>query len=142
MISVDVTSLVICLLVFGLVFVLKNLFFEPLAQAMETRQAQVDKAATASDAAKQTIEAARQQLASAVQSIRNDGYKLLDGARMEAQTQGRSEVDQGRTRAQALVADAKSKLSEESDRAVKALESDSDALATEIASRILGREIA
>ena len=33
--------------VFALVLVLKNLFFEPLATAMETRQGKIDRAATA-----------------------------------------------------------------------------------------------
>ena len=89
MISIDVTALIISALVFGLVFVLKNTFFEPLAQAMETRQGRIDRAATAWDDAQQTIDEARSDVAAAVQSTRNEGYRLLDEAALAAVKQWR-----------------------------------------------------
>ena len=142
MISIDATALIISALVFGLVFVLKNAFFEPLAQAMETRQGRIDRAATAWDDAQKTIEDARIEVAAAVQETRNDGYKLLDEARTEAQQKARTELDVGRDASQQQIAEAMKSLSGETDKAVQQLEQDADALAAQIATRILGREVA
>lgn len=142
MISIDVTALIISALVFGLVFVLKNAFFEPLAQAMETRQGRIDRAATAWDDAQKTIEDARAEVAAAVQETRNEGYSLLDEARTEAQQKARTELDAGRDAAQQQIAEAKKTLSGETDKAVRKLEQDANILAAQIATRILGREVA
>ena len=142
MISIDVTAIVISLLVFALVFVLKNAFFEPLAKAMETRQDRIDRAATAWDDAQKTIDEARGEVATAVQATRNEGYRLLDEARTEAQQKARAELDQGRDAAQKQIAEARQRLSDETDVAVSKLERDAETLAGEIAGRILGREVA
>ena len=142
MISIDVTALIISALVFGLVFVLKNAFFEPLAQAMETRQDRIDRAATAWDDAHKTIDEARDRVAAAVQDTRNEGYQLLDDARTDAQQKARAELDEGRDAAQQQIAAAKKSLSEETDKAVGKLERDANEIAAQIASRILGREVA
>ena len=142
LISIDVTALIISALVFGLVFVLKNTFFEPLAQAMETRRDRIDRAATAWDDAGKTIEKARAEVAAAVQATRNEGYQLLDEARTEAQQKARAELEEGRAAAQKQIADAIKRLSDETDKAVQKLERDADALASQIASRILGRDVA
>ena len=142
MISIDVTALVISALVFALVVVLKNAFFEPLAQAMEKREGQIDKAATAWDDAQKTIDDARDEVAAAVQETRNEGYRLLDEARTGAQQKARTELDAGREDAQKQIADAKKSLAAETDKAVKKLESDAAAIASSIATRILGREVA
>ena len=142
MISIDVTALVISALVFALVVVLKNAFFEPLAQAMEKRQGRIDKAATAWDDAQKTIDEARDEVAAAVQETRNEGYRLLDEARTGAQQKARAELDAGREAAQKQIAEAKTSLGDETDKAVKKLESDAAAIASSIATRILGREVA
>ena len=142
MISIDVTALVISALVIGLVFVLKNTFFEPLAQAMERRQDRIDRAATAWDDAQKTIDEARAEVAAAVEATRNEGYRLLDDVRTEAQQKTRSELDEGRGAAQKQIAEARKRLSDETDKAVQKLERDAKALASQIASRLLGREVA
>ena len=142
MISIDVTALVICLLVFGLVFVMKNFFFEPLAQAMETREARIDTAANAWDTAQESIQNAESSVREAVQSVRNEGYQQLDRARSDAQKSAREELDKNRDGVQQQIAEARERLRDESDQAVKALESEADALASQIAARILGRDVA
>jgi len=142
LISIDATALVISVLVFGLVFVLKNFFFEPMAQAMEARQKKIDTAEHAWEDAERAIADARSSVDDAVQGVRNEGYQLLDTARAEAQKDGRGTVDEGREQAQALVGSAKKRLAEETDNAVAALEKDADALAAQIATRILGRDVA
>ena len=142
MISVDVTAFIICALVFALVFVLKNLFFEPLARAIETREDKISHAASAWDDAQRTIENARAEVASAVQETRNEGYQKLDRERSDAQGKARAELDASREQAHKQLDDARKRLSDETDRAVLALEREASALAAEIASRILGREVA
>lgn len=142
MISIDATALIICALVFALVIVLKNNLFEPLAQAMETREKRIEKAASAWGDAQKTIEGARTQVAAAVQATRNQGYQQLDAARTEAQQKARAELDAGRNAAQDQIAAARKRLSDETEEAVLSLERESDALASQIASRILGRDVA
>ncbi len=141
MISVDVTALIICALVFALVFVLKNFFFEPLAQAMETRQASIDRAASAWDDAQQTIEKARADVAAAVQRARNDGYQWLDEARSGAQANAKASLNERRAETQKQISEARQRLSDETDEAVRSLERDAQVLASQIASKILGRDL-
>ena len=139
MISVDFTALIICALVFALVFVLKNFFFEPLAQAMETRQASVDRAASAWDDAQKTIDKARTDVAAAVQMARNEGYQWLDEARSGAQAKVKTSLDEQRGATQKRIAEARQQLSNETDEAVLFLERDAYLLASQLASKILGR---
>ena len=141
MISIDFTALIICALVFALVLVLKNFFFEPLAQAMETRQASVDRAASAWDDAQKTIDKARTDVAAAVQMARNEGYQWLDEARSGAQAKVKTSLDEQRGATQKQIAEARQQLSNETDEAVLSLERDAHLLASQIASKILGRDL-
>ncbi len=141
MISIDFTALIICALVFALVFVLKNFFFEPLAQAMETRQASVDRAASAWDDAQKTIDKARTDVAAAVQMARNEGYQWLDEARSGAQAKVKTSLDEQRGATKKQIAEARQQLSNETDEAVLSLERDAHLLASQIASKILGRDL-
>lgn len=109
---------------------------------METRQDRVERAASAWDDAQQTISDSRASVAAAVQETRNQGYRLLDEARSEAQQHARVELDQGRDASQKQIAEAKKRLSDEADKAVLKLESDAESLAAQIATRILGRDVA
>jgi F0F1-type ATP synthase membrane subunit b/b' len=142
LLSVDATAFVILAIVFALVFVLKNHLFEPLARAMETRKATLERAANAWTDAEQTIDGARRRLDEAVKQTRNEGYEQLDKTRGEAQKKARAELDDSRETAQQQIADAQRRLKEETDRAVKSLETEADGLARSIASRILGRDVA
>jgi F-type H+-transporting ATPase subunit b len=142
LISIDVTALIISALVFGLVFVLKNAFFEPLATAMETREERVERAASAWDDAQQKIADSRAEVAAAVQETRNAGYRLLDEARSDAQQKARAQLEQGRDATQQQIAEARKRLADEADKAVLALESEGELLAAQIATRILGRDVA
>jgi F0F1-type ATP synthase membrane subunit b/b' len=142
LISVDATAFVIMALVFVLVLVLKNSFFEPLARTMETRKERIDRAAHAWDEAQKTIRAAAAEVTGAVTAARSEGYGLLDRARTEAQAHAKAKLDSSREEAQKELADAKRELAETSDRVVRKLEGQADALARSIASRILGRDVA
>lgn len=142
MISVDATAFIILALVFALVLVLKNLFFEPLARAMEQRNTRIEKARNAWADAEATIERARSEVQAAVQAARNEGYGLLDAERKKAQLKAREDLDAGRDRAQQRIDEAKKKLADETARAVRELESEANTLAASIATRILGREVA
>ena len=142
MISVDATALVIMALVFALVLVLKNLFFEPLARTIETRKERIDRAARAWNEAQETIRSAAAEVAGAVTAARNEGYGLLDRARSEAMAKARAELDSSREEAQSQVRDGKKQLAEASERAVFELEGQADGLARSLAGRILGREVA
>ena len=142
MLSVDTTAFVLLAIVFTLVFVLKNNFFEPLAKASETRQAGVERAANAWADAQRTIEEAQGSLDDAVQQMRNAGYEQLDRSRGEAQKRARTKLDLSREAAQQQVAEAKKELRAETDEAIKSLQVQADGFARSLASRILGRNVA
>ncbi len=142
MLSVDATAFVILAIVFTLVFVLKNHFFEPLTTAIETRQAGIERAANAWADAQRTIEEAQGRLQDAVQRTRNSGYEQLDRSRGEAQKTARTELDRSREAAQQQVAEAQKQLRAETDEAIESLQAQADGFARSIASRILGRDIA
>lgn len=141
MISVDLTALIIMALVFALVLALKNLFFEPLARAMETRETRITRAEGAWENAQQTIREASERVNAAVQSARNDGYVLLDEVRTAAQGKARTDVDGSRHEAKQQIAEARKRLQSETDGALRSLEAQADALATSLAGRILGRNV-
>ena len=141
MISIDFTSVVIAVLVFGLVFVLKNYFFEPVACAMEERQRKIEEAEYKWTDVQTAIETAREQLSDAVQMERNKGYELLEGARVDAQKQAQVALDKERAQIQKQTTDAKERLSKEADQAVLNLEKDAEIMAAQVVSRILGREV-
>lgn len=141
MISVDATALVILALVFVLVLILKNVFFEPIAQAIEERERRVTQAQKEWDDASRSIAQADSRIAEAVQSARNEGYTLLDSTRGEATDKARAEVDVERTAAQEKIHQAVQELSHQTDRALNDLEARADALAAEIATKLLGREV-
>lgn len=142
MISVDATAFLIMALVFALVLVLKSLFFEPLAQAMEKRQNGIDLADNAWDNAQKTIAEAGSRVSTAVTAARNEGYGLLDQARAAAQSKARAELERHRDEAHRQISDAQKRLQDETERAVRELETQADTLAASLASRILGREVA
>ena len=142
MISVNAWALFITALVFTLVLVLKNLFFESLARAMAERKRRLDEAADLWDEARRSIGEADNTIVSAIQETRNEGYGLLDEARSEAQQTAQDELDEARLDAQKQIQEGRDALSRLADQAVKDLEQRADGLASEIASRILGREVA
>ncbi len=75
-------------------------------------------------------------------AARNEGYGLLDRARTRSTGEGESGARFGRDETQAQLSDAKKELAEASDRAVRELEGQADALARSLASRVLGRDVA
>ncbi len=129
-------------LVFALVLALKSLLFEPLAQAMESRQERLDQAENAWGDAQRTISEAASRVSTAVGAARNEGYGLLDQTRAAAQSKARAEIERHRDEANRQTTEAKKRLRDESERAVRELESEADALAASLASRILGRDVA
>jgi F0F1-type ATP synthase membrane subunit b/b' len=142
LISVDATAFVIMALVFALVLAMKSLFFEPLAHTMEMRQERIERAAGAWDDAQSGIRAATAQVTAAVTAARNEGYGLLERARADALAKARADLDSGREEAQRQLLEAKRSLAEASHRAVRELDSQAEALARLLASRILGRDVA
>ena len=81
-------------------------------------------------------------MTAAVTTARNDGYGLLDRARTEALAKARAELDSSRDEAQKRLNEARKELAEASERAMRELEGQADALARSLASRILGRDVA
>lgn len=142
MIEVNFSALIVILLVFALVLVLERLFFEPLAQAMESRHERTESAERLWSETSREVEAALGKFREVTSRARSEGYQELDRARAEAEAERTRRVESEREAALREIARARESLRQQGERAVAELESEADRLAAEIASRLLGRPVA
>lgn len=142
MISVNFSVLFIAALVFLLVVVLSRLFFEPLAHAMDKRREVTEGAERFRTETSERVEGLLATWRDATGSARAEGHQELDRLRTEALAEKARRLDAEREKALGEVGRARETLRKEGEAAVRSLESDADRLASEIASRLLGRQVA
>ena len=142
MISVDFSALIITALVFSLVLVLGRLFFQPLAGAMEERESRIYAAENIRAETMKEVEEILATHRAAMGSARDESYQVLDKARSAGQAEADRHFGAEREKTQQETARAREELRQQGDAALKSLESESERLAAEIASRILGRKVA
>ena len=142
LISVDFSALIITALVFALVLVLGRFFFQPLAGAMQERQGRIDAAETIRAETTKEDEEILATHREAMGRARDEGYQVLDKARAAGQAEADRHFGAEREKTLQEMARAREELRQQGEAALKSLESESDRLAAEIASRILGRTAA
>ncbi len=135
----DFTALIVSGIVVCLVLVLKSWFFEPLAQAMEQREATSSSARKARDDADAAVSEVEARLAEALAETRQEGYREMDRIRREATERAEAKLGEARGAAEAALAAGKQSLREESVRAAAELERSAEDLAGELALRVLRR---
>jgi F-type H+-transporting ATPase subunit b len=142
LISVDFSALIITALVFTLVLVLGRFFFQPLASAMEKRQGKIDAAENIRVETMKEVEEILATHRGAMSGVRDEDYEALEKARSAGQAEADRLFGAEREKTRQDMARAREELRQQSEAALRSLESESDRLAAEIASRILGRKAA
>jgi F-type H+-transporting ATPase subunit b len=142
LLSTTVSQFLLTLILFGaLLFILGKFVWPHILKTLQDRESKMredlKQAEQANKEAQQTLEQYKQQLAEA----QKESQRIIDQSRSEAEElkkqwkqQTQQELDQMRQRAEQEIAAAK-------EQAVNELYEQSAALATDVAGRILGREI-
>jgi F-type H+-transporting ATPase subunit b len=129
-------------LVVFLHFYLKAVFFKPLERTLAARQEATE---GARKAAEESLRRAAEKTAHYEESIRaarNEIYKEQEQVRNQWRDDQSAQVSAARSRANALVADAKAQLEREAEQAKTALAGDSRMLADRVTETILKRRVA
>ncbi len=136
------TSLPTFFLLIFLSYYLKYMFFAPLEKTLRKRYEETEGARKAARESLQAAAAKTAEYEEAIRAARAEIYlaqeRAFDGMRERTE----HEIAQARSRADEAVREGKRQLAEEAERAKAPLEQASDALANEIADRILHRRAA
>ena len=135
----DLSTLWVVAFVLLLVFILDRLFFRPVTRVMAERAQTIHRARDDSRTALDRWERGTQQYHEAIQAARAEGYRLLDERRREAVARRDSLVERAREDAQRELQTAIVELRTQAARARVALADEAEALAGQIADRVLGR---
>ena len=135
----DLTALIVSAIVVCLTLVLRTQFFEPLARAMEARQAETTGARQVREQAEADIAAADAGVARAVARVREEGYREMDRIRREAGERAEAKLRDAREQAARTLAEGKASLREQAARASNDLERAAESLASDLAARVLRR---
>ena len=142
LIDIDGTAFVQFFLFVVLFFISKKLLFQPYLALRERRKQGIDGARE--EATRMTAEADakladyEKQLAAARNRANEEGRKV----RAEAVAHEREVTDKARATAQSAIDEANAKMRAETDAARKHLMPQADQIAKQIASKLLGREVA
>ncbi len=135
------TMLLVAAAVLALVFVLNKWLFGPLNRTLAARQAEIESARTAFEAAKHIQE---ERLA-AIEIELADARRETFAIREQEQAAGKAKRDAvlaaARAAATQQIEQAKTELEAEVGRAKQQLDEQADELARNIAERLLGREV-
>ncbi len=142
LIDIDLTAVVQFALFLVLMFIANKLLFQPYLALRERRKAGIEGARA--EAERMTAQADakvaeyEKQLAVARDRANEEGRKI----RTEAVAHEREVTDKARATAQAAIDDASAKMRAETDAARATLLPQADAIAKQIAAKLLGREVA
>lgn len=141
-IDIDLTAVVQFVLFLVLLFVSNKLLFQPYMALRERRRAGIDGARAEAEQMTATADAKladyEKQLAVARSRANDEGRKV----RAEASAHEREVTEKARTEAQKSIDEAAAKMRTETEAARAQLLPQADALARQIASKLLGREVA
>lgn len=142
LIDIDATAFVQFGLFLLLMFVANKLMFQPYLALRERRKAGIEGARAEAD--RMTAEADakladyEKQLSTARARANEEGRKI----RAEAVTHEQDVTNKARATAQAAIDDAQAKMKQQTEAARAQLMPQADAIAKQIASKLLGREVA
>src|SRR5260221_9023326 len=125
------------LLVVLLHFYLKFIFFKPLARILRQRYDATEGARKLAEASLAKASEKAAEYEAALRAARAETYKELEQLRRQLQDDRAVAVREARTRAEATVSKAKATLATEVESLKKDLEVESDAIADQMANKIL-----
>ena len=140
-IDLDGTAL-IQLVIFVLAFIiLYALIFKPMVALFEAREEAIDGAQDEAKRLQGEVEAKREEFDREMNKVRSAAGEERDRLKAEGQQLERSLLEKVRTETEQVMGEARSRLDKEAGSARTQLTSATPALAREIATRVLGREV-
>ena len=134
--------LYVVLLVQILSIILDRLLFRPLMGVLDERKRRLEAAAAARAHALRSLEDKMRQHAERLAGARREALTALEAARHEADAQRRTQVDDARKTAEGRIAIAREAVAKATKKAEHELKLSALHLGRQIASTMLGREVA
>ena len=135
----DITVLWVIFFVLTTVFLLNTLVFKPILGVIEARMKAVADARTLAQSAAERATAATAEYDQTLQAARSEVYRAMDEKRRIALDRRTTLVAETRNVVERELADAGSRVQQESAAARATLDREADALAGAIVERVLGR---
>jgi F-type H+-transporting ATPase subunit b len=136
----DITVLWVVLLIIALAFILDRLVFRPVLGVIKKREEAVTSARLLAERATEEARQAGAEFERKTAAARAEIYRQMEDMRRAGIEERTALVDATRREAEQTLADARGKLKNDVDAARARLNQDADALASEAAGRILGRQ--
>jgi F-type H+-transporting ATPase subunit b len=121
--------------------VLGRLWFGPAMRVIRERRAHSEGALEKARAIQAEAEALRARHATAIEEARAEAHRDMEEIMRAAETEQRKLLGDARAEAQRVLTDARSKIAEEVAAARQDLRSQADAIAREVARKVLGRPL-
>jgi F-type H+-transporting ATPase subunit b len=142
LIDIDATAIVQFALFLILMFVANKLMFQPYLALRERRKAGIEGARAEAERMTAQADGKLAEYEKQVAVARNRANEEARKVRAEAVTHERDTTEAARATAQKSIDEAQAKMRTETEAARKQLLPQADALAKQIASKLLGREVA
>ena len=137
MIRPDLSILVVILLVWGLYFLLKKSFFDPLNQILSERHAATEGAQQESQQKLSQFDQKSRAYQQAIKAARVESYRHQESLRAEALRERSRMIAEGRRQAEQAISSGKAEIEGQVTTAKKTLESDVNSIADEIVKTVL-----
>lgn len=132
----------IVLLVQVLALILNHFLFKPVVGVLDERKRRLEAASAAREAALKDLEAKTRAHAEAIAKARREAYAVLDAARADGEKTRRTQLDEARKTAEGRISIAKEALAKSTKKAEHEIKLGALQLGRQIASTVLGREVA
>lgn len=141
MIDLDGTFFVQIGIFFVAFMVLRSLVFQPVMALFDAREQAIDGARQAARTMEQEAEDSRAKLEGELKSVRQAANEQRESVRAEAQRLAREQTERARAEAERAMTDARAKLDQQATQVRAQMNALVPTLASQIASKLLGREV-
>ena len=136
----DITVLWVVVLIIALAFILDRLVFRPVLGVIKKREEAVTSARLLAERATEEARQAGEEFERKTAAARAEVYRQMDEMRRTGLEERTALVEATRREAEQTLAEARAQLHHDVEAARARLDQDANALATEAAERILGRQ--
>ena len=141
MISIDFTIIIQFVNFFLLIFLLNMILFRPLRKLLEERRATIEGGHGRAQELESQIEEKMARYQERLQEARSKGAQERASLRGDAQAEEAKLLGAARETALEKIQQMNSKIADEASAARDALKKETEAMAAEVASKVLGREL-
>jgi F-type H+-transporting ATPase subunit b len=132
--------LYLIVLFLGLAWVMSRFLFRPVLAVVEAREERIRKAGSAERDSRRQYEETMEDYRKGLQEARREAYDMREAVQLEANEEGDKQLNAIREQSRSRIREALDGLEAEVGRSREELRGEADTLASDIASRILGRE--